>query len=404
MSDAGEPFMPMVADREFLYGRDAIPMAFLGQVLRDPDAARAEANLAAALEDYQSYAPVYRLAKFSGEPKYEPEARAEIAISYLLHVEAAESPEGPVEPTPQDEFFERLSGVRDFGAGPGLTVQQTADAWAAASSRKGFVKFPWVPAHDSWLFHVSGSTPFLYPTTGATVDDRHVRTYTGPRDGFEGTSSVFRVGGGYAGQVTLPTGAAVYASTGAGTEDASLSVRNLDMNGYSGLDGSRTYTTAEGETTATLPVTRPADPADARAARVDDLSFAPVTARYVRLLGQQGHPQYGYSMFAFHAYGDERSTTDLAAGKVATASSQDTAGGRTAARVTDGNPSTRWAVTVGERTRPDSWIQVDLGEETTVGGVRFAWEASAARATSSRRRPTARPGPPRPPTARPRRT
>lgn len=128
-------------------------------------------------------------------------------------------------------------------------------------------------------------------------------TYTGPRDGFEGTSSVFRIGTGYAGQVTLPTGAAVYASTGAGTEDASLSVRNLDMNGYSGLDGSRTYTTAEGETTATLPVTRPADPADAKAARVDDLTFAPVTARYVRLLGQQGHPQYGYSMFAFHAYG-----------------------------------------------------------------------------------------------------
>ncbi|MFF2269250.1 discoidin domain-containing protein [Cellulosimicrobium cellulans] len=378
MSDAGEPFMPMVADREFLYGRDAIPMAFLGQVLRDPDAARAEANLAAALADYQSYAPVYRLAKFSGEPKYEPEARAEIAISYLLHVEAAGSPEGPVEPTPQDEFFERLAGVRDFGAGPGLTVQQSADAWAAASSRKGFVKFPWVPSHDSWLFHVSGSTPYLYPTTGATVDERHVTTYTEPRDGFEGTSSVFRVGTGYAGQVTLPTGAAVYASTGAGTEDASLSVRNLDMNGYSGLDGSRTYTTAEGETTATLPVTRPADPADAKAARVDDLTFAPVTARYVRLLGQQGHPQYGYSMFAFHAYGaDEGSATDLAAGKVATASSQDVAGGRQAARVTDGNPSTRWAVAVGERTRPDSWIQVDLGEETTVGGVRFAWEASA---------------------------
>src|SRR5690606_3613269 len=114
------------------------------------------------------YEPVHRLAKFSGEPKYEPEARAEIAISYLLHVEAAESPEGPVVPTPQDEFFERLAGVRDFGAVPGLTVQQSAGAWAAASSRTGFVKFPWVPGHDSWLFHVSGSTPFLYPTTGAT--------------------------------------------------------------------------------------------------------------------------------------------------------------------------------------------------------------------------------------------
>ncbi|MEK8226279.1 hypothetical protein NKG05_09740 [Oerskovia sp. M15] len=41
------------------------------------------------------YAPVYRLTKFSGEAKYEPEARAEIAISYLLHVASAESPRGP---------------------------------------------------------------------------------------------------------------------------------------------------------------------------------------------------------------------------------------------------------------------------------------------------------------------
>ncbi|MFE7405019.1 discoidin domain-containing protein [Isoptericola sp. NPDC057559] len=377
MADAGEPFMPMVADREFLYGRDAIPMAFLGQVLRDPDAARAEANLAAALEDYQAYAPVNRLTKFSGEPKYEPEARAEIAISYLLHVEAAESAAGPVEPTPQDEFFDRLAGVRDFGAGPGLTVQQSADAWAAASSRKGFVKFPWVPQHDSWLFHVSGSTPYLYPTTGATVGERHVRTYTAPRDGFEGTTSVFRVGDGYAGQATLPTGAAVYASTGAGPDDASLSVRNLDMDGYAGLDGSRTYTTAEGETKASLPVTRPADPADARAARVDDLAFSPVTARYVRVLGQQGHPQYGYSMYAFHAYGADDSGADLAAGRTATASSEDAANGRTAARVTDGSPATRWAVSVPERSRPDSWVQVDLGEERTVGAVRLAWEAGA---------------------------
>lgn len=378
MSEQGEPFMPMVADREFLYGRDVLPMAFLGQVLRDPDAARAEAGLAAALADYQAYPPVDRLTKFSGEPKYEPEARAEIAISYLLHVEAAEHEDGPVEPTPADELFAGLAGVRDFGAGPGLTVQQSSAAWAAAGSRKGFVKFPWVPGHDSWLFHVSGSTPYLYPDPGATVDGRAVRTYTTPRDGFEGTTSVLRVGDGYAGQATLPTGAAVYASTGADTDDASLSVRNLDMGGYSGLDGSRTYTTAEGGTTVSLPVTRPADPADANAARVDDLAFAPVSARYVRVLGQQGHPQYGYSMFALHAYGaDAGSTTDLAAGRPATASSQDAANGRTAARVTDGNPSTRWAVAVAERSRPDSWVQVDLGAETTVGAVRVAWEASA---------------------------
>ncbi|GAB4085545.1 discoidin domain-containing protein [Myceligenerans cantabricum] len=378
MSDQGEPFMPMVADREFLYGRDVIPMAFLGQVLRDPDAARAEANLAAALADYQAYPPADRLTKFSGEPKYEPEARAEIAISYLLHVEAADSPDGPVEPTAQDVFFDRLSGVRDFGAGPGLTVQQSRHAWAAAGSREGFVKFPWVPGHDSWLFHVSGSSPYLYPDAGATVDARNVRTYTDPRDGFEGTSSVFRIGDGYAGQATLPTGAAVYASTGAGPEDASLSVRNLDMSGYAGLDGSRTYTTAEGSTTVTAP---PKDPADVNVARLDTVDLvppgatepAPLTARYVRMQGVQGHPQYGYSLYHLRAFAPDG--TDLAAGRPATASSADT--GRPAAAVTDGGPTTRWAVSRADRTRPDSWVQVDLGEPAEVSRVQLGWEAAA---------------------------
>nr|WP_236778900.1 discoidin domain-containing protein [Agromyces seonyuensis] len=378
MSNQGEPFMPMVADREFLYGRDVLPIAFLGQVLRDPDAARAEANLAAALEDYQAYAPVDRLTKFSGEPKYEPEARAEIAISYLLHVHADESADGPVVPTEQDVFFERLAGVRDFGAGPGLTLQQSSNAWAAASSRKGFVKFPWVPAHDSWLFGVSGSTPFLYPDTGATVDDRETATYTEPRDGFEGTASMFRLGGDHAGQVTLPTGGAVYASSGAGADDGTVEVRNLDMGGYAGLDGSRTYATADGEVTEALPVERPADPADVKAARLDELEFAPVDARYVRVQGQQGNARYGYSMYSLHVYGADPATpTDLAAGASATASSEDAGAGRTAARVTDADPNSRWAVATGERTRADSWIQVDLGGERSVGAVRVAWEASA---------------------------
>jgi hypothetical protein len=378
MSNQGEPFMPMVADREFLYGRDVLPIAFLGQVLRDPDAVRAEANLAAALEDYQAYAPVDRLTKFSGEPKYEPEARAEIAISYLLHEHAAESEAGPVTPTPQDEFFARLSGVRDFGEGPGLSVQQSAEAWAAASSRQGFVKFPWVPEHDSWLFGVSGSTPFMYPNTGVAVDERRTATYTDPRDGFEGTASMFRIGDGYAGQVTLPTGAAVYASSGAGADDGNVEVRNLDMGGYAGLDGSRTYTAAEGEATESLPVTRPADPADAKAARIDELEFDPVDARYVRIQGQQGNARYGYSMYSLHVYGPDASTpVDLAAGRAATASSEDVANGRTAARVTDTDPNSRWAVSTPDRTRADSWIQVDLGEARSVGAVRVAWEASA---------------------------
>jgi hypothetical protein len=376
MSDQGEPFMPMVNDREYLYGRDVIPMAFLGQVLRDPDAARAEANMAASLEAYQAYAPVDRLAKFSGEPKYEPEARAEIAISYLLHVEAAASEDGPVAPTPQDEFFARLAGVRDFGAGPGLSVQQSAEAWAAASSKKGFLKFPWVPGHDSWLFALSGSTPYLYPNTAAAVDERRSRTYTAPRDGFDGTTSVFRIGEDYAGQVTLPTGAALYASTGAGWQDGTVSVRNLDMDGYNELDGSRTYFTAEGSATDTLPVVTPPDPADVNAARIDDLAFEAVPARYVRIQGQQGNARYGYSMYSLHAYGaGTEATTDLAAGHPATASSQDPT--RPASTVTDASPSTRWAVSTAERTRADSWMQVDLGAEKMVGSVRVAWESSA---------------------------
>ena len=378
MSDQGEPFMPMVADREYLYGRDVLPIAFLGQVLRDPDAVRAEANLAAALADYQAYAPTDRLTKFSGEPKYEPEARAEIAISYLLHVESAESEAGVVQPTPQDEFFERLAGTRDFGTDAGITVQQSETAWAAALSRKGFVKFPWVPDHNSWMFDVSGNTPYLYPNSGVTVDGRNTTRYTAPGDGFDGTASLFTIGDEHVGQVTLPTGSAIYASSGAGREDGSLTVRNLDLGGYAGNDGSRTYATDEGTTTETRPATRPADARDANAARIDDHNFAPVEARYVRMQGVRGNATFGYSMYKFHIYGtDPTSASDLAAGKAVQASSQDTAGGRTAARVTEASTTARWAVAPSERTRGDSWIQIDLGSTQTVGGARFAWESSA---------------------------
>ncbi|WP_432990044.1 discoidin domain-containing protein [Dactylosporangium sp. CA-233914] len=380
MSAQGEPFMPMLADREFLYGRDVIPLAFVGQVLRRPEAVTAEKHLAAGLAAYQAYAPVNRLAKFSGEAKYEPEARAEIAISYLLHDYAGKSAAGPVRPLTDAQARSAAAGVRDFGVGAGIVMQQTPTAWAAALSKPGYVKFPWVPGHDSWLFQVSGATPFLYPSTGAKVGSRDVTTYTQPRDGFDGTASVFQVGSGYAGQATLPTGVAVYASTGAGADDGIVSVRNLDMGGAFGLDGSRSYTTAEGTTTVAPPAKIPADPADANAARVDDLTFdAPTTARYVRVLGQQGNAKYGYSMYSLHAYGPGGSTTptDVAAGRPVTASSEDVANGHAAAGVTDGNPSTRWAVSVAERTRPDSWLQVDLGAPTQLGSVRVAWESAA---------------------------
>lgn len=126
----------MVADREHLYGRDVIPLAFLAQVTGDRGAAWAEAAMAKRLEPYQAYAPEYRLAKFSGEAKYEPEARAEIAISYLLHRWRA-AHGGVVAPLSDEEFYAQASGVRDFAEGPGLVVQQTPHGLGGRGEQAG---------------------------------------------------------------------------------------------------------------------------------------------------------------------------------------------------------------------------------------------------------------------------
>ena len=120
-SDAGEPVMPMVADRYHLYGRDILPLAFLAQVQGDRDAARAEADLAERLLPYLRYEPKYQLTMFSGVDKYEPEARAELAISYLFH----RLRDRPVPPVSKAEFFRRASGTRNFGRAVGLTAHQS---------------------------------------------------------------------------------------------------------------------------------------------------------------------------------------------------------------------------------------------------------------------------------------
>ncbi|BDZ52084.1 hypothetical protein GCM10025867_43250 [Frondihabitans sucicola] len=85
MSDAGEPLMPMVEDREHLYGRDVIPLAFLSQVQGDRYAATAENALAKRLAPYQAYAPADRLTKFSGRRstnlRREPKSRSAICCT-----------------------------------------------------------------------------------------------------------------------------------------------------------------------------------------------------------------------------------------------------------------------------------------------------------------------------------
>lgn len=372
MSDAGEPLMPMVDDREHLYGRDVIPLAFLAQVTGDRAAARAEQELAARLEAYQKYPPEYRLAKFSGEPKYEPEARAEVAISYLLHVWAA-AKGNRVQPVSRNELFAQASGVSDFGTGPGLVSHQTRTAWSGAVSKPGFVKFAWQPAHDDWLFRLSGATPMFLPATAAKVAGRKVRRYETLRDGYDGSATVLRLDSGHAGFATLPTGAVVYATTGTAAGEGHVEVHNLTMPGMAGLDGSRSYRFEEGHASVRAKDTDPGS----GTGRVDELRFPSRAVRHLRMLGKRPDPAYGYSLYAFEARSGAEGA-DLARGRDARASSSEEGKGPESA--VDGDGKSRWAVAKEERARTDSWLTVDLGGTHEVDRVTLRWEAAAGRA------------------------
>ena len=372
MSDAGEPLMPMVNDREHLYGRDVIPLAFLAQVGGDRAAARAEVALAERLEAYQSYPPEFRLAKFSGEPKYEPEARAELAISYLLHLWANDRGR-TARPFSQEELFERAAGVTDFGPGPGLVSHQTAAAWAGAVTKQGFLKFAWQPSHDDWLFKLSGSTAMFLPTTSLRESGRRVRTYAANRDGFDGSATLLRLGTGHAGFTTLPTGAVVYATSGLAAGEGRLEIHNVTMPGVAGLTGARTYRFAEGSAIVASADSRPAT----TAARVDEVTFPRTEVRHLRMLGVRPDPAYGYSLYAFEAR-DGADGAEAARGGTATASSYDA--GKEPGLAVDGNATTRWAVSRADRPRADSWLAVDLGSAHAVDRVTLRWEAAAGRA------------------------
>ncbi|GAA3351053.1 discoidin domain-containing protein [Amorphoplanes nipponensis] len=350
-SDAGEPVMPMVSDRYHLYGRDILPLAFLAQVQGDRDAARAEADLAERLVPYLRYEPEFQLTKFSGEDKYEPEARAELAIAYLFH----RLRDRPVAPVSKAEFFHRAAGTRDFGREIGLTAHQSERAFAAAVTRTGFVNFLWQPGHDNWL--IDTREPAFLPA-GAAPTARWSRAWSRVRDGVDATATVLAVAGGRAGFATLPTGAVVYASTGLPGEGR-LSLFNLEMPGVPGLSGSRSFTTASGSVLL-----------DERGD--GDITFAPRDARWVRMLGREPGTEYGYSVWTFSVL--DTSGADLAQGAMPTASSEDI--WNPARNATDGNPETRWAVAREERGRADSWLAVDLGSAVRVAGVRILWEAA----------------------------
>jgi len=101
---------------------------------------------------------------------------------------------------------------------------------------------------------------------------------------------------------------------------------------------------------------------------VDDIWFAPVSARYVRMFGTSRATGYGYSLYEFEVYG----VMDSAAGKTASASSN----AANAAALTDGSAATAWtsAGKSGEN------FGVDLGAKLRVGSVRINWGADYASA------------------------
>jgi len=389
-SDSGEPFMVTVQDREYLYGRDVIPLAYLAQVQGNKYVARAEADLAAKLLDFQAYGVAPRIAyktigaQTAGEIKYEGEARAELAIAYLLHEYRAASDAGPVQIASEADMFAHAAGASDYGASrPGLLMQQSENAWAATVDRSGFVKFAWQPEHDDWLFKVSGSTPFFLPTANPSVTSRYGRAYNRTADGFDGTASLLDMASGRAGMTTLPTGTVAYSTTGTSYGEGVLNVRNLDMGSVRGLDGDRSYTTAEGETVFTnqAPATDTSCTKPSAATRRDCLTFEPVTARYLRIQGINRTSSTNYSLREVAARNGKDGENLLAPTMTATERVPG-ASVNLPAKAIDGDISTYWtaASTGGGAISDTDWWQVDMGQDATMDRVVLDWGTAPAAA------------------------
>lgn len=376
-TDAGVPEDFMVADRHHLYGKNVLSLAYEDVVRGDRDLARAEAMLIEHLAPYQAYPPSGRLTKFSGEAKYEPEARANLAQAYLLHLDRGRWA-GDVAPVSARRYFADNSRAEDYGADVGLVAQQTPESLAAAVTKPGYVKFAWVPGHDDWFFDVSGDAPAMLPSSDTTVTSRSVTVDRTARDGFEATATVLGTrtgsGQGYAGFATLPDGSAVYATTGTAANEGALRLYSLAMPGVRGLDGDRTFTGETGSFTV-APGDHGAGDDGLGDGNVDDVTFAPTSVRYVRMYGEQPGTRYGYSIYSLEVR-DGAGGADLAQGHPTTASTSYP--GYPPERATDGNPATRWAVSVAGRSDPHSTITVDLGSVQEVDRAHILWEEQAA--------------------------
>ncbi|MFI6724364.1 discoidin domain-containing protein [Streptomyces sp. R-74717] len=109
---------------------------------------------------------------------------------------------------------------------------------------------------------------------------------------------------------------------------------------------------------------------DRTSAGPDTLTFDPVTARHIRVVGTEAaRKQDGYALWSMRVF----DAPDLALHRPTSASSSEvpSLGPENA---TDGDGKTRWASAY----RDDEWIQVDLGRAQTVRRVLLDWETASA--------------------------
>nr|WP_285627520.1 discoidin domain-containing protein [Kineosporia sp. NBRC 101677] len=116
------------------------------------------------------------------------------------------------------------------------------------------------------------------------------------------------------------------------------------------------------------------------------------TGRYVRMLGTARSNAYGYSLWEFQVYGEDSGTSDpgtpggdveLSYTKPATASTFQNDGACsscTAAKVTDGDVTTRWATSSTNGWVDPGWVYVDLGKSANIHRVVLHWDAAYATA------------------------
>jgi beta-galactosidase len=120
----------------------------------------------------------------------------------------------------------------------------------------------------------------------------------------------------------------------------------------------------------------------------DDITFATVNARYVRVYGTQRGTVWGYSLWEFEVYGPTAPsvftslavsppapTGNLALGQPATASSQQTTQ-YVPGNAVDGDGATRWSSLFSD----PQWIYVDLGAVYPINEVVLSWEAAYGKA------------------------